>query len=330
MNGEFESFFSRCPEIAPFETRSFLNINNDTFPKGHYFIIENYCNDKKCDCRKVIINIVKGDEIFATIGYGWENITFYQEWVKDKELGLEMKGPSLEVAGEQTEYANNILKFFNEVILKYHVFLQRLKKHYKLFKDRINENSISTKKNEIMLEITDDKSKSKKLKENNRVIIKFECNKCGEDFDCEVGKITFPDKINEKLGFEKDIICPNCGKLEEDEIFLSEYGQTQISQLYFKDEPVIRGYGAYEGFFPDDKSLKKDLDDSIEKLNNMEKITPKKIGRNEPCPCGSGKKYKKYFKEVIEKWLKENPKFAEQYDYINSEYNKMFSQKEKK
>ena len=101
-------------------------------------------------------------------------------------------------------------------------------------------------------------------------------------------------KILEKLGFEKDIICSNCGKLDkEKEVFLSENGQTQISQIYFKDEPVIKGYGIYESFFLDDKSLKKDLDDSIERLNNIEKITAKKIGRNDPCLCGSSKKYKK-------------------------------------
>ncbi|HCS11656.1 MAG TPA: hypothetical protein DIV40_09390 [Clostridiales bacterium] len=29
-------------------------------------------------------------------------------------------------------------------------------------------------------------------------------------------------------------------------------------------------------------------------LNNKDKVLKKeKIGRNEPCPCGSGKKYKK-------------------------------------
>ncbi len=46
--------------------------------------------------------------------------------------------------------------------------------------------------------------------------------------------------------------------------------------------------------------------------------------------CAKSEKTKKYFKENIEKWLKKNPKFAEQYDYINSEYNKMLPQKKKK
>ncbi|MHA1377259.1 MAG: SEC-C metal-binding domain-containing protein [Candidatus Helarchaeota archaeon] len=29
------------------------------------------------------------------------------------------------------------------------------------------------------------------------------------------------------------------------------------------------------------------------KLPPLKKLQPKKIGRNEPCQCGSGKKYKK-------------------------------------
>jgi len=45
--------------------------------------------------------------------------------------------------------------------------------------------------------------------------------------------------------------------------------------------------------------------------------------------CSKGKESKKYFKEVIEKDLKKNPRFAAQYDYINSEYNKIFPKKKK-
>jgi uncharacterized protein YecA (UPF0149 family) len=43
-----------------------------------------------------------------------------------------------------------------------------------------------------------------------------------------------------------------------------------------------------KNFFP---SRIKDKDGSVYSLNY--KRTEKKIGRNEPCPCNSGKKYKK-------------------------------------
>ncbi len=34
-------------------------------------------------------------------------------------------------------------------------------------------------------------------------------------------------------------------------------------------------------------------DDTMESMDVMSKVKPLKIGRNDPCPCGSGKKYKK-------------------------------------
>lgn len=33
--------------------------------------------------------------------------------------------------------------------------------------------------------------------------------------------------------------------------------------------------------------------ENIEQIQESKQVNLKKIGRNEPCPCGSGKKYKK-------------------------------------
>jgi len=60
-------------------------------------------------------------------------------------------------------------------------------------------------------------------------LINFECKKCDTEFDCETGKITFGNILN----FEEDIICPKCGKLNKDNMGLTEFGQTQIGELYF-------------------------------------------------------------------------------------------------
>lgn len=59
--------------------------------------------------------------------------------------------------------------------------------------------------------------------------INFKCKKCKTEFDFEVGKITF----GYKLSFEKEIICPICGKRDINSLELTEYGQTQVSELYF-------------------------------------------------------------------------------------------------
>ena len=63
-------------------------------------------------------------------------------------------------------------------------------------------------------------------------VINFQCKKCSTEFDCETGKILFGDILD----FEKDIICPNCGKLNKDNIELTELGQTQIGEIYLSEE----------------------------------------------------------------------------------------------
>ncbi|MEK6816466.1 MAG: hypothetical protein AABY09_02545 [Nanoarchaeota archaeon] len=62
--------------------------------------------------------------------------------------------------------------------------------------------------------------------------INFKCKRCSHEFDSVTGKITF----GVRLSFEKDIICPICGKRGVDDLELTELGQTQISELYFLDE----------------------------------------------------------------------------------------------
>lgn len=67
----------------------------------------------------------------------------------------------------------------------------------------------------------------------------FMCKKCREDFDCDVGKITFPVK-SERPRFEKSIVCPKCGVLSMDEVELTELGQTQLSAVYIADSDIYR------------------------------------------------------------------------------------------
>lgn len=67
--------------------------------------------------------------------------------------------------------------------------------------------------------------------------INFECKKCKQEFNCNVGRITFPEDIlpGERPIFEKDIICNRCGQLTMDEVWLTEFGQTQLTQLHLQD-----------------------------------------------------------------------------------------------
>jgi len=62
-------------------------------------------------------------------------------------------------------------------------------------------------------------------------IINIRCRKCSSIFDSNVGKITFP-KDGQRPIFENDIVCPKCGVISIDKIFLTETGQTQLTQLH--------------------------------------------------------------------------------------------------
>lgn len=63
--------------------------------------------------------------------------------------------------------------------------------------------------------------------------LSFICKKCGEEFDCDVGNISFPPGF-ERPSFEKNIVCNRCGVLTMDEVELTEWGQTQLTEIYFR------------------------------------------------------------------------------------------------
>lgn len=108
-------------------------------PPDEYIFMENFCGDKTCDCRKVMINVASKSQrkILATISYGWEPMSFYTEWLHgDKDLAEEMKGPSLELGGVQSEYAKRLLGYFKKYTGD-DIYNKRLEKHYVDFKTRL-------------------------------------------------------------------------------------------------------------------------------------------------------------------------------------------------
>ena len=129
-----ESFHSRFPEVAEKETRCVIVPYGKKIPAGKYFLLESFCNDKECECRRLFINFLYNEKIVATIGYGWEDLEFYKEWMGDEELIDDVKGPILELGGIQTKYSQYLLELFKEVILKDEQYIERIKKHYKMFK----------------------------------------------------------------------------------------------------------------------------------------------------------------------------------------------------
>jgi hypothetical protein len=87
-----------------------------------------------------------------------------------------------------------------------------------------------------------------------------------------------PGRIREQLGDRDDE-----DDLDEDDEDEYEWGEED--ELAYEDENE-------EIVYEDDENLEGDADQLREKFEKLERGGPK-IGRNDPCPCGSGKKYKK-------------------------------------
>jgi hypothetical protein len=135
-------FFTKLPDIAAVETRELIIVNNKNIPTGVYGLIESYCDELNCDCRRVFINVVSEDspsEILATITYGWETKKFYKKWMGMASLELleMMTHPHLEIGHKQSKYAKDFLELFKEVI-KDESYVERLARHYFLFKEVVN------------------------------------------------------------------------------------------------------------------------------------------------------------------------------------------------
>ena len=61
------------------------------------------------------------------------------------------------------------------------------------------------------------------------MIIEFECRKCRQEFECEVGQVTV-DAASLRPVFQKPIVCPRCGNRSIDEVYVTELGQSQLTE----------------------------------------------------------------------------------------------------
>ena len=85
--------------------------------------------------------------------------------------------------------------------------------------------------------------------------IEFKCKKCSNIFTCDIGEATISEE-SFRPEFEKEIICPKCGKLSIDDVLLTEKGQGQLTEatfifddddLFDYEDDDMDDYGSYEG-----------------------------------------------------------------------------------
>ncbi len=145
----FKRFMKFFPEIAEKETRRITLRNDPQIPDGEYAFVDSFCEEKHCDCRRVYFDVLQIDPDYeaihaATISYGWEDLDFYLSWSPylPSKMAAEMKGPILQPAQKQSRYAEQFLKLFESKLLIDIAYIERIKRHYALFKANIGGKAI--------------------------------------------------------------------------------------------------------------------------------------------------------------------------------------------
>ena len=140
-------FHSRFPEVAERETRTITVIGPSHFnvPPAHYSFIEMFCDEPACDCRRVFFSVVSSlqNDIKAVIAWGWEDKSFYVKWMGDNDPRIinDLIGPVLNLASPQSDLAPALLKMFQKVLLQDTAYIERVKQHYIMFREKIDKKS---------------------------------------------------------------------------------------------------------------------------------------------------------------------------------------------
>lgn len=131
------AFFTRFKDLAFKETRSCTVAPGHQVPADDYGFLEFYCDDVRCDCRRVMIRVVgqhSGETAWASISYGWEKPEFYRNWAgTDLMDAKELSRPTLDPLNPQSPHADFFLSLFAEMI-KDKSYVERLQRHYALFR----------------------------------------------------------------------------------------------------------------------------------------------------------------------------------------------------
>jgi hypothetical protein len=140
----YAMLYQYLPEIAKSETRTVTILHEGDYdlPAGSYGFLEMFCNEPGCDCRRVFFCVVseKSNRVVAYIAYGWETPSYYRKWFgsDDPHDISELKGPALNVGSPQSSLAPALLDFVREVLLRDEAYLERIIRHYHLFRAKID------------------------------------------------------------------------------------------------------------------------------------------------------------------------------------------------
>lgn len=139
----YTMFHDRFPQLAEEETRTLTVFGDAELPPDRYVLMELYCDEPGCDCRRVMFNVFsdRRKRFVAVIAYGWESEGYYRNWARaaaDEEILREMKGPVLNRLSPQSPLAPALLEMVEGVVLRDPDYIERLKRHYRLFRETVD------------------------------------------------------------------------------------------------------------------------------------------------------------------------------------------------
>jgi hypothetical protein len=147
----YAMFFQHFPEIAERETRTVTLLQESSgLAPGDYSLLEMFCDEPGCDCRRVMFGVVSSrtKEVEAVVAYGWEDRDFYVKWMGDDDPNVidDLQGPVLNLASPQSKQAPAILELIETIVLRNRAYIERVKRHYALLREKIDEKRPSAKK----------------------------------------------------------------------------------------------------------------------------------------------------------------------------------------
>lgn len=120
------------PDIARHEERVLHTLGDPDLPSGTYRLCECYCHEPACDCRRVLLQVVRaadGRQV-ATINYSFEPPT--PPFEDEGQVFLDPLNP-------QSEWSETFLGMFEAMIANDQEYLDRLVRHYEMWKQVVDD-----------------------------------------------------------------------------------------------------------------------------------------------------------------------------------------------
>jgi hypothetical protein len=127
-SGEMVLFGKMFREFAWKETRVLATTNHPKLGNESYALVDAYCVDSNCDCRRVMLNVIRDRDRkhVATIN-----------WAFDPDD--EDRGPFLDRLNPQSELSDALLDLVGDILAGDDLYVARLERHYQMVKQAVKD-----------------------------------------------------------------------------------------------------------------------------------------------------------------------------------------------